>query len=274
MNLSIASFYGYYTISFVELFLVSFFISWYLPKRKLFYVRSLSSLVFFYFLSFFLSGISFPVKDWNIFTVFLLLQIMLILCLWFSFKFNFKSSVFIGITGYTLRHMIYLLARLAFVAFFSDATGAAWYAAEYIGGLVSTVIYSPLLIYIMLQLKKKPNIELLPSLLVIVGVISWLVNIVFNYYSLSIVNYVEGPAKYMMNITNTAVSALTLVLMFGYIKLRDMGKEITTLNQMRAMEAQQYTESKENIEMINFKCHNLRHQIRELAKWRKSRFKR
>ena len=57
---------------------------------------------------------------------------------------------------------------------------------------------------------------------------------------------------------------LILYLQHSMFRGSAMQKEITTLNLLREQQKEQYELSRENIELINHKCHDLKHQIRAL----------
>jgi nitrogen fixation/metabolism regulation signal transduction histidine kinase len=58
---------------------------------------------------------------------------------------------------------------------------------------------------------------------------------------------------------------LALILLFELPKGKKLQREIDVLQQLHNKEKEQYFISKENIELINIKCHDLRHQIRTIG---------
>lgn len=59
---------------------------------------------------------------------------------------------------------------------------------------------------------------------------------------------------------------LTLLFIFELSYSNSLKKENEIINELRNEERKQYTISKETIDLINIKCHDFRHQIRELGK--------
>ena len=56
-----------------------------------------------------------------------------------------------------------------------------------------------------------------------------------------------------------------LYSVFEIVYNRRLQENVLAIERLRASEARQYQMSRENIEAINIKCHDLKHQIRELA---------
>lgn len=62
------------------------------------------------------------------------------------------------------------------------------------------------------------------------------------------------------------VCGFSLVLSFLLVRQEKVEAELAVMKQMEYERSKQYEQSKENIDLINIKCHDLRHQIRQLKK--------
>lgn len=59
---------------------------------------------------------------------------------------------------------------------------------------------------------------------------------------------------------------LLLIMKTGILQLNSVEQETDTLRRLRVAEREQYEQKKETVELINIKCHDLRHQINLLEK--------
>jgi hypothetical protein len=57
---------------------------------------------------------------------------------------------------------------------------------------------------------------------------------------------------------------MLVIIMFGFVSQKALETEVASINQMRHEEEKQYEMNKQTIDLINIKCHDLRHQIRAL----------
>ncbi len=94
--------------------------------------------------------------------------------------------------------------------------------------------------------------------------------VLFNVVISSVVTYYSGPhfdAFYVIVLAlyNIVCSFFTMYIMFEVIYRKQLKREFTTANRLLKQSEEQYKLAKENIELINLKCHDLKHQIRHLG---------
>lgn len=65
-------------------------------------------------------------------------------------------------------------------------------------------------------------------------------------------------------LTNLISTLLCLLVLFGQLFRKALKEELLVIEQLRQQEHKQYEISKETIDMINIKCHDMRHQIHAL----------
>ena len=65
-------------------------------------------------------------------------------------------------------------------------------------------------------------------------------------------------------VTNLISSLLCLLVLFGQLFRKTLKEELLIIDQLRQQEHKQYEISKETIDIINIKCHDMRHQIHNL----------
>lgn len=94
--------------------------------------------------------------------------------------------------------------------------------------------------------------------------------VLFNIIASSLVTYYSGPnfdAFYvvMLSLYNIACSFFTMYLMIDVIYRKQLERGFTVANKLLKQSEEQYELAKQNMELINLKCHDLKHQIRTLG---------
>ena len=70
----------------------------------------------------------------------------------------------------------------------------------------------------------------------------------------------------LLDVTNVFCCMLALYQQFSLAKMHKMGDDLDTVNRMWEQSKKQYDFAKENMELINLKCHDLKHQVRTIGK--------
>lgn len=247
-----------------------------LNRRRFFWLRALAAIVACYGLSF-----AFPIAFSN--------------AVWFSFmflaffaftvgalKFVFHESLinifYCAIAGYTTQHIAYEIYDLVVVAAnINDGMPLGSYGGGnfalntnpfvivlmlYIYGMVYWLSY----LFCASRIKKWEIFRLRKNSLFILSVFIVLIDIVCG----AIVTYSTGDNfnkthMIMLYAYNIACCLLALYIQFELPLRKKLEKDLDIVNQLRVEERDQYAISKENIELINMKCHDLKHQIRNIT---------
>lgn len=69
-------------------------------------------------------------------------------------------------------------------------------------------------------------------------------------------------------VTNMLCCALLIYAQFGLLQTTEAEAELALVDRLRRQEREQYEFSRENIDLINMKCHDMRHQLREIGRSR------
>lgn len=114
------------------------------------------------------------------------------------------------------------------------------------------------------KIKKDSNVQINHNSLIFLSMILLFVDIYFNlltvfYNTDSLFSLVEG-------ILNIFVCLLALLLQFTQLKVTEMTDELNSIKSIWAERNKQYEMAKKNIEIINIKCHDLKHQIHKMGK--------
>lgn len=208
--------------------------------------------------------------------MFMLFFIVVLFMIKFCFKEPMINVLFSGMAGYTTQHIAYELYEL--LATLGDAGKSGFYGDEHAGlfsGPVSVMFYiaSYTLCYWLsfaffaLKIRKNEDLELtnyvLLLLLAMVIVFDIVLSLILTYHAQQSQDtmFVVGICVY-----NIVCCYLVLIIQFEFFVRRKLEKELILSNELRSKEREQYYIAKENVELINEKCHDLKHQIRAIGK--------
>jgi len=271
----INTFFWYKAIFMTELILAEFIFCFRLKRKNKFWVRLLISLIICYGIAF---GFPTPVYNWWYCSfIFLCLFATTIFCLKFLFKESDKNIVFVSIASYTTQHISYEIYTLFLYIFNISSSDEGIYSQNsssffpnFYAGLTYFIVI-PLtywLIYYVFgrRIKRNEEMKLHNFSILILTALVLLIDIFFTsaitYYS-----YDHFDRFYMcfVSVFNIVSCILALLIQFELSLRRKLQEEVVTIKQLREKEKEQYYISKENIDMINMKCHDLKHQIREIG---------
>lgn len=206
------------------------------------------------------------------------------------FSESWSTIVFCAIAGYTMQHIAYELFDLIIVltglnggeSFGNYGNGDIVTDPRLggVGGFIFTsnliVVAAWLIVYVwtywlvfMYASHKTDNgrsLELRHLSLLIVVMMIVLVDVVSSsfvtYYSAG--NFDTGYviALYLYNIF---CCVLAMYIQFAVALRRKLERDYDALSRLWSQKKEQYELTKENIELVNMKCHDLRHQIRTIA---------
>ena len=247
-----------------------FLFSWSFKKRPRFFFRMALSVIFSLIVGFFSESIHipyFPILSisLNYFLVFTTLPLSIFFC----FEIPFSSSLFLSIISYSFRHLIYLAWQL-FSYIGEDVWKINYDSFSYhwlILALISTLILSPFGYILKKRIKDNPHIALPSTNLILASFFFLVITIILNIFALSYRKNDSLPESlpYVLNLFAMISSGMIIMILIGSAKQIRLESEIVAVNQLRHQEEKQYEMTKESIDLINIKCHDLRHQIRALS---------
>lgn len=267
----------------VQLLGAEFLFAFRLEKRNRFWWRFVGSIVACLGLSF-----AFPVAAFNaVYSsfMFICLFAITICALCFCFKASFQNVIFCAIAGYTVQHVAQEVYEMFNAIFnFGSMVNLDFYGSENIDfdklaqnwgvvfgffsiySVVFCALYYSAFMLFSRNIKKYNIFEMNTFSVIITAVLIIFVDVIFG----SIVIYAVPKENNLVAITllhayNIACCVLALILLFELPKSKKLQREIDVLQQLHNKEKEQYFISKENIELINIKCHDLRHQIRTIG---------
>lgn len=203
-----------------------------------------------------------------IFKVFYYLVIfgMTIFCLWFSYRQSFILILVSASIGYAVQHFAFSAGNLlTMLTDLAALSGAAAYFTDFAVWLVIRGCVYGGMAY---MLRNKRFEEDIPGNRSGKVILCFLVIIVF--ICLSRLSYDDPDRSVFASVVEPCYamicSGLIIVVQFGLASNDQATREIADMRELLHQEREQYLLTKENIEIINEKCHDLKHQISVLRK--------
>ena len=271
----ISELFVYKILFVIEILIAMFYFSFRLRKKKHFYLRAaLVSLICIGISVVFPLFPAFSYTWWYSSIMFLIL----FLCILFGFMFildvSWQKIFFIGIASYTAQHFAYQIYSLVTYIFQNnEVISDSLYSPQevvftitqlkVIFGCVMFIIYA--LVYAAIYLlfvdkinKNEVNISN-TSIVSLAGLIL-LTDVIFN----AIVVYTNVDNQIISIVIclyNIVCCLLVLYIQFSLMNTKQLRTELLVTTQLLKKSEEQYKQNKENISLINMKCHDLKHQI-------------
>lgn len=194
-----------------------------------------------------------------------------------------KNVVFCGILGYTIQHFssetFELFRSLANVDteglldFYStgpfDLSPANFFLLFLKAGILFLVYFSSAL-FLRPKLLSDGVLKVSSVSLLLLTLLILLVDIVIGTVVLFVLpKDLPRLASFLLHLYNLLCCVLTLVLLYELTKRKKAESELLVLKQIRHREQEQYRVSKDNIDLINIKVHDLKHQLQALSEGKK-----
>ena len=256
------------TIIFFQIFVCANVIAHALPRRDHFWPRLLlCCLVAFSFTLFVPSPTS------SILAVSILIRSLIYLLdcafcyltLMVCYKAHWSSYLFCAVTGYTLQHAIYLVFAVYYkilTTFVPAAEMPTIFARRYYHRLFFTPIMVLIGYWMGALIKKRKEVALPSAISISWSVVFFLSNVVISQFPRS--SMVEGSFDYdyyLIDFYNFLCCALLLGFMFISAERYAMAKERAILARMQEERATHYAITRESIDLINMKYHDLKKEL-------------
>lgn len=203
----------------------------------------------------------------------------------FIYDINVKEIFFLSVSAYTMQHFAHeVYALLANATSIVGSPTMGMYGSNPAGGgtdtalawvnfLVYTEVYLVCYFAVYKLFGKKVNREDLQINnfhIAVIAALILVVDIVLN----AVAVYIPGDKfgkqyVYLMSIYNLICCTLILYMQVNLCIRRDLSKELETVSMLFRESEKRYEQSEETRRLLNLKCHDLKHQIREYAGERK-----
>lgn len=237
------------------------------PKRKYYVLRLILALLVVGCVSGFSSHIN--VSDYvvNMTMNYTLLAVLGMTGTYFCYDVSLPSAIYLGSSSYIIRHCVYSLVQIL-ILIIDACTDNFFFTGDYWNWSFVLLHFLTIPVYILMHryIKKNPILTTPRGFVFLFSIIAIIITIVMNIYVP--LGYVTQYTNVTRNIVFISFSLLcslfSLIIMFGYSKLKNTQEENTAIRQMLVQQNKQFQVSKQNVEYINMKCHDLRHRIRNL----------
>ncbi len=273
-----------------ELLLAEGMIIFRFKRRNYFFARIIGAVLVCFGLAF-----AIPIIAYNAFyctVVFIALFVVSLIAIRFCFDADWITILFYALTGYAIQHLAYEIFDLVVVLTGvngglpmgnygdqfgnsssvdqSGVNGTIFTSNIYVVGiwlLIYFTIYLYGYLFVSYNIPKYNNREQKNFELIAVVVVIMISSIVFSaittYYSVD--NFDKGYIilSYVYNIFCTL---LAIYIQFGFSRRKKLQEDYNTVSKLWEQQKAQYELSKANINFINLKCHDLKHQIRSIGR--------
>lgn len=127
------------------------------------------------------------------------------------------------------------------------------------------VVYAVFFFYFVLRKKINKDISLQKHKVILLILAVILINIVLSSCLLFMGQDIDYGLSLVISGYNLISVTLEIFVLFSFLTEKRMENELQTINALLNKGAKQYELSKQNIDMINIKCHDIRHRIDQLS---------
>lgn len=232
-------------------------------------------------------GFAYPVavySEWYSSLMFLVLFTVCSVVHYFLYDIPVKLLFFLCVSAYTTQHFAHELYTLLAnaVGLVSNAT-MGMYGSAPIGNnfaspriiLVSSVylevyLVSYWVLYILFGKKiNREDVRINNFAIALIAALILLIDIVMNAVAVYIPNGYSKTYTFLTCIYNLICCLLILYIQVSLCVQKKLERELETVSLLLHQSEQQFKERQENIDLLNLKCHDLKHQIREYGGKRK-----
>ena len=201
-----------------------------------------------------------------------------LLCAKFCFAESWYNVFFCCIAAYTIQHLAYeLFNYISSVSgvgtsysdnIYSDAAPVipdAYTMIMYVG--IYATVYWLMFLLFGTRVRKMEEMSLRGGWMLFLAAMIILIDIVFN--AVTIYEWYETPNvvyRTVIFLYNIVCCSLSLIVQFGLLSRKNLEKELYAVRGLRRMERKQYYVSKESMDLINRKCHDIKFQLRRYGR--------
>lgn len=268
-----------YKLLFVsELLVAEWLFTFRMEKRKLFPLRIILSLAVCFAVAYFYPLFDESYTGFHVSIMFLVLFSVTLCGLLFTFEVTFKKAAFCAVAAYTAQHLAYEIFKMISQPFtiFSaknlygsavvdfSSFGAFTVIAALVFFDIYLVVYAAAYFVVGKHIWKK-DIQLKSASFLILSIVILLVDIILNAVTVYIVSDYNSIYDLIIGIYNMLCCFLVFYILRNMIYVKDMEDELKTISHLLQQAKTQYRIRKEEINLINIKCHDLKHQISKHA---------
>ena len=271
------SLFFYRPLFMLELLIAEHLFAFKLERRSYYPLRLVFSVIFCVGISFAIPVVAFSTLYCSF--LFFALFAVSVGTLAFVYKDSFKNIVFCAIAGYTVQHFSQEIYELFIIAGgLTDNLASNMYGSGEIDffGMnpflfvvyisMFFITYTGAYFLFVRRMRQSEALSLNTLTILIVVVFMIFIDIVFG----SVVMWLlpkdtNRMGVVMLHVYNMICCVFALVLLFELPRRRAAERELERMRHLNDLAREQYDITKENIEFINIRCHDLKHQLRMAA---------
>lgn len=225
-------------------------------KRSLFLLRLVPGAVLYAALPFIVPGGYFsPFVTWNWFTFgFMIMFVLSGLLLWSCFRMNVRQVVFYCCVAHTVQHTVHCL-----VAILNHFSVVSNQTLQLIHLLLMLIACCLVWRFLRERFRGSETADIRNGYLVVFALVSTLIIYVISYWGTAV-----ETGTVSMQFFDMFSCLLLLVILLDMFRLRRAEREQIIMQRLLRQEQEQHEISRATIDVINRKCHDLRHQIAAL----------
>ncbi len=250
-----------------------------MPRRSHFWARAIAAVVICYGVAFF-----YPIIDevaytgWYVSLMFIALFATSLLGILFVYRISFANAFFCAVTAYTVQHLAYGLVNTFFSLFgdfdfagglygkspfdFSRLDAGSWIVIlSYFN--IFAMTYTAAYYLLGPYFRRAEGLKIKSLKLLVFAALIFLIDVVLNAFTLY--DNETKTLSNVINIYNMLSCAFVFYVQFSMVATKEMTSEISNVTAALRQAQKQYELQKENIKIINNKCHDLKYQIGKYA---------
>lgn len=210
--------------------------------------------------------------------VFVILILLTLVANLFLFDVSLLNILFYVVAGYIVQFIAYSLSNCILVVsgLAKDVFGV--YTEEVLeqtsftmnkvfGYIVSfgvySLVYHAMFLVFGSKIQKWEEIKFNNLMLFVFSIMASVLGVVVN--GIFVFSKLDSLFVIMFSVYSVVSSFLILLLMFNMVKTKKTESELMIIKDMLSKTKSNYELSQKNMELINIKCHDMKHQIRELG---------
>lgn len=261
-----------------ELLLAEIIFVFRMERRRYFLPRAAAALAACFLAAFLFPVVEVSYTSWYASIMFLTLFFVTLGGGMFVFRISFKSAFFCAVAAYTAQHLSYEIFKVA-LAPFDVFVAEAMYGSQIVDfsqfgkmTFIAVLVYFEICLvvyaaaYFLIGKKiRGGDIRLKKTSMLVLSAIILLVDILLN----ALLTYIDIEHDKVYDIFIGVYNALCCMLVFyilrDVIEVKDIKDELETVSHLLRQAEKQFRIKKEEIDLINIKCHDLKHQIGQYA---------
>ena len=276
----ITELFAYKIIFVIEILFSMHLLSFYLPKKKYPVCRYILTI-----LSCLLIAIIFPLFKnvsyswWYSSIMFLILFTCCAISLYFVYNISIQNIFLISITAYTSQHLAYqaynilttflsIEEKLSFISYGDIPLNVNLTYLNIISFSILLIVYVIIYTIVFVIFNERINKDEAKisnfSIVLISGLIL-LIDIIINSIIIYSDKFKGKEVSIIICTYNILCCLMVLFLLFNILNIKQLKTELTITSQLLNKAEEQYKQNKENVDLINIKCHDLKHQIRNFG---------